>query len=87
MKELETLTRIRREAGMPYFSALYDKDMWDEDFRTIAKALQVLKIIKRKGIGVDVLRWSNTVAEYNSNAKASVGYTQEEYEDVVGVMI
>lgn len=39
-KALEALKRIKREAGIPYFSSLYDIDMWKEDFETIEKALK-----------------------------------------------
>lgn len=39
-KELEALERIKREAGIPYFSSLYDIDMWREDFKTIETALK-----------------------------------------------
>ena len=47
-KELEALENIKREAGMPYFSTLYDIDMWREDFKTVETALKALEIIKEK---------------------------------------
>ena len=47
-EELEALKRIRREAGIPYFSALYDFDMWKEDFELVEKSLKALEIIKKK---------------------------------------
>ena len=47
MKSLEALKNIKREAGMPYFSTLYDIDMWHEDFETIKADLEVLEIIKK----------------------------------------
>ena len=39
-KGLEALERIKREAGIPYFSTLYDIDMWREDFKTVETALK-----------------------------------------------
>lgn len=44
-KELEALKNIKREAGVPYFSTLYDIDMWREDFATVEAALKALEII------------------------------------------
>lgn len=46
-KELEALFRIKREAGIPYFSSLYDIDMWKEDFKIIEKSLETLKRIRK----------------------------------------
>lgn len=53
-KELDALERIKREAETPYFSSLYDIDMWNEDFKTVEKALkneneqfELLKLIKK----------------------------------------
>lgn len=37
---LKALENIKREAGIPYFSTLYDIDMWREDFATIEKELK-----------------------------------------------
>lgn len=39
-KELEALERIKREAGIPHFSSLYDIDMWKEDFATVETTLK-----------------------------------------------
>ena len=39
-KGLEALQNIREEAGTPYFSSLYDIDMWREDFATVEKELK-----------------------------------------------
>lgn len=47
-KELEALERIKREAGTPYFSSLYDIDMWRKDFKMVEIALKALEIIKKK---------------------------------------
>lgn len=43
---LKALENIKREAGTPYFSTLYDIDMWREDFATIENTLKALEIIK-----------------------------------------
>lgn len=42
-KCLKALENIKREAGIPYFSTLYDIDMWREDFATIEKGLKKLE--------------------------------------------
>lgn len=47
-KSLEALENIKREAGTPYFSTLYDIDMWREDFAIVEKELKALDIIKKK---------------------------------------
>ena len=39
MKSLEALKNNKREAGVPYFSTLYDIDMWKEDFEIIKQDL------------------------------------------------
>ena len=39
-KALESLANIKREAGIPYFSSLYDIDEWNEDFSTVEQALK-----------------------------------------------
>ena len=41
---LKALKNIKREAGIPYFSTLYDIDMWREDFEIVETALQRLYI-------------------------------------------
>lgn len=46
-KELKALENIKREAGIPYFSTLYDIDMWREDFKTVETALKALEVIKK----------------------------------------
>ena len=46
MLSREALRRIKREAGTPYFSTLYDIDMWNEDFKTVENDLEVLEILK-----------------------------------------
>lgn len=46
-KELEALKRIRIEAGTPYFSTLYDIDMWREDFKTVETALEIVEYLKQ----------------------------------------
>ena len=51
-KGQESLENIKREAGTPYFSTLYDIDMWREDFATVEKELQkpqqLYDLIKQK---------------------------------------
>ena len=47
-KGLESLKNIKREAGTPYFSTLYDIDMWQEDFSIFEKELIALEIIKKR---------------------------------------
>ena len=42
-KGLEALKNIKREAGTPYFSTLYDIDMWKEDFATVEKRTQSIR--------------------------------------------
>ena len=42
-KGLEALKNIKREAGIPYFSTLYDIDMWREDFATVETELKRLE--------------------------------------------
>ena len=55
-KELEALENIKREAGMPYFSTLYDIDMWREDFKTVETALKALEIIKEKILDINYFK-------------------------------
>ena len=47
-KGLESLKNIKREAGTPYFSTLYDIDMCREDFSIVEKELIALEIIKKR---------------------------------------
>ena len=39
LEALEALENIKREAGTPYFSSLYDIDDWKDDFHTIDDGL------------------------------------------------
>lgn len=58
-KELEALERIKREAGIPYFSSLYDIDMQKEDFETIETALKRLENYeKNEDFYKDVLNYA-----------------------------
>ena len=52
-KGLAALENIKREAGTPYFSTLYDIDDWKEDFKIIEKELKALEIIKKCRIKVE----------------------------------
>lgn len=38
-KAFKALENIKREAGTPYFSTLYDIEQWRQDFETIEEAL------------------------------------------------
>lgn len=57
MESKEALKRIRREAGTPYFSTLYDIDMWREDFKTIERDLDKLEQLEdiEKELGVSLI--------------------------------
>ena len=47
MKEpLKAYENIKREAGTPYFSTLYDIDMWREDLSIVEQALQDFQWLK-----------------------------------------
>ena len=76
-RELEALENIKREAGIPYFSTLYDIDMWREDFKTVETALKALEIIKERK--VEVLWLINKPLE-NYNKYHFNELSQEEYD-------
>lgn len=40
-KAFKALENVKREAGTPYFSTLYDIDMWRNDFETIENGLKI----------------------------------------------
>ena len=40
-KAFKALENVKREAGNPYFSTLYDIDMWRIDFETIENGLKI----------------------------------------------
>ena len=61
---LQALENIRKEAGIPYFSTLYDIDMWREDFKTVEDALKALEIIKNKEVDVGLLLACESEPEY-----------------------
>ena len=52
-KGLKALENIRREAGMPYFSTLYDIDMWREDFGIVENELKALEILMKKVVSTN----------------------------------
>ena len=58
-----------------YYENLSLKEKLESDKRGRA-----LKLIREKGIDVDILVWSNNCGEYNVNARTGVGFTQEEYD-------
>lgn len=53
MESLKALENIRREAGFPYFSTLYDIDMWREDFAIVEKHLKALEILMKKVVSTN----------------------------------
>lgn len=56
LKSLEALENIKREAGTPYFSTLYDDEQWRKDFEAVQKDLEVLDIILRCPFIIDSLQ-------------------------------
>jgi len=52
-EELKALANIKREAGIPYFSTLYDIDMWRKDFATLENAIIELEV--KREIIADIL--------------------------------
>lgn len=86
MTSKKALERIKREAGTPYFSTLYDIDMRREDFRTIEKALEVLEIIIKKGVAVGFIDMIiktqlGGADEYNTfTINKKMYLTEEEFE-------
>ena len=85
-KELEALENIKREAGIPYFSTLYDIDMWREDFKTVEKSLKALEIIK---IVCPNIFWVMRTYTYKQYKKKCPDDTllQQEYELLKEVLL
>ena len=52
---MQAFESIKSEVGTPYFSALYDIDMWREDLSIVEKSLKALEIIKTKRVDVWLL--------------------------------
>ena len=44
------------------------------------KKLKALEIIKRKGLDIAILIWSDNCGEYNIHKRLGISYTQEEYD-------
>ena len=93
-KGLDALENIKREVDVPYFSTLYDIDMWVEDITTIEKELKALEIIKNKGVDIATLMAQNTLYSYNAwanchpnNIYGRKQLTQEEYELLKEVLL
>ena len=84
-KGLEALKNIRREAGFPYFSTLYDIDMWREDFATVEKELKALEIIKEKLVDVNWLYGCEELEDYNWCNNCEL--TQEEFDLLKEVLL
>lgn len=40
-KALKAFENVKREAGIPYFSSLYDIDMWRSDLKAIEEGLKI----------------------------------------------
>lgn len=68
-KELEALKNIKREAGTPYFSSLYDIDDWKNNFQIIEKALKALEIIKNRIACDFYIEYWYVTNEINDEAK------------------
>lgn len=85
-KAQEALKNIREEAGTPYFSSLYDIDMWREDFATVEKELKAVEIIKKKKVDINELfilwryRKGEELKIYNGCRQVKYKLNQEEYE-------
>jgi len=86
-KGLEALENIKREAGTPYFSILYDIDMWREDFATIEKELKALEIIKEKNVNVSWLKTSPNLSRYNLAVGTNQALKRNEYDLLKEVLL
>lgn len=87
MTSKKALERIKREVGTPYFSTLYDIDMWREDFKTVEKDLELLELIKEKAVNVARLNYAihkeEEGLEYYNSFAIIEGFdelTKEEYK-------
>ena len=98
LSPLEALENIRREAGTPRFSSLYDIDDWKEDFNTILyalkekeqdqKKLKALEIIKEKKVDCLLIVISQTVMDYNDMCEEdNVKLTKEEFNLLKEVLL
>jgi len=45
-KAQKAFANIKREAGTPYFSSLYDVDFWIEDKRIVDDGLELLEVLR-----------------------------------------
>lgn len=55
MTKEQFLKFLEETEHKPYFSTLYDLDMWKEDKRNIEKDLEVLEILKGKKVNIPYL--------------------------------
>lgn len=78
-KALKSLENIKREAGIPYFSTLYDIDMWREDFKTVETALKAIEIIKDKEPSIFRIRLTKNSKHYNAIMPDWRQLTKEEF--------
>ncbi len=85
MKGLEALENIKREAGIPYFSTLYDIDMWREDFATVEKELKAFEIIKINMPNLTLLGSCKTYKRYIELSGDNL--TREEYDLLKEVLL
>lgn len=81
-KALEALENIKREAGTPYFSTLYDIDDWRKDFKMVEKELKALEIIWNKWVDLYALFIADDLEDYN--IKHTIELTQEEFDLLKG---
>lgn len=86
-KELEAFKNIRREAGIPYFSTLYDIDMWKDDLSIVENALkgkekqdEIFRIIKEKRVNFTALYSSKKLETYNWCMTPKEQLTQTEFD-------
>ena len=79
-KGLKALENIKREAGFPYFSTLYDIDMWREDFKTVETALKALEIIKIKNVNLGLVKYGKDYQQYLCSCAMSEEITEEEFD-------
>ena len=84
---LKAWENIRREVGIPYFSTLYDIDMWREDIGIVDTTLKVNEIIKNKRVNVAYFIYlfenlqmedKKALKEYNYSAGSKWAITMEE---------
>lgn len=87
MTSLEALENIKREAGTPYFSSLYDIDDWKQDFATVRKTLMAFEILKKHlGAPFDCLKYYGTARDWNEEYGDDYPLTDDEFDLLVEVI-